>query len=76
MGIFIEMIGHIIRAYKAYHDAARVTSAAEGSGVNLAKARFQLAKFCDAQLRHLEMKEQTEGVLDVSFYVLSNPSFC
>jgi hypothetical protein len=53
------------RAYKAFHDAAKVTGAVDKDGIGSAKAHYQLAKFCDDQLKHLEAKEQSEGALDV-----------
>jgi hypothetical protein len=34
-------------------------------GVGSAKAHYQLAKFCDDQLKHIEAKELSEGSLDV-----------
>lgn len=52
------------RAYKAFHDAAKVTGAVDKDGIGSAKAHYQLAKFCDDQLKHLEAKEQSEGALD------------
>ena len=53
------------RAYKAFHDAAKVTGAVDKDGIGSAKAHYQLAKFCDDQLKHLEAKEQSDGALDV-----------
>lgn len=55
------------RAYKAFHDAAKVTGTVDKDGLGSAKAFFQLAKFCDDQLKHLEAREQSEGALDVRF---------